>query len=163
MLTNVLNYVPYCCAFLQQFRDIVMSYNLFCTIRRHHGRDIDGACGQLALRTEAEESAAKKQSGCSGDIEDLGAANRSTNSSSQKRANGSKKQRKDTDASQSAAAAAAAASVTSSNSTSTRDGKADARSALAVKLLLVGAAAAAVLVVAGLRLRLRGDAAIRRR
>eukprot|EP00953_Heterococcus_sp_UTEX-ZZ885_P029085 15470-Heterococcus_DN1.PRE.4 len=158
--------MPCCCAFLQQFRDIVMSYNLFCTIRRHHGRDIDGACGQLALRTEAEESAAKNQSGCSGDIEDLGAANRTASSSSQKRANSSKKGRKDTDASQpaaAAAAAAAAASVTSSNSTSTRDGKADDRSALAVRLLLVGAAAAAVLVVAGLRLKLRGDAAIRRR
>jgi cobalamin biosynthesis Mg chelatase CobN len=136
-----------------------MSYNLFCTIRRHHGRDIDGACGQLALRTEAEESAAKKQSGCSGDIEDLGAANRTASSSNQKRANGSKKGHKKTDASQ----APATVSVTSSNSSSSRDSKANDASSLAVKLLLVGAAAAAVLVVTGLRLRLRGDVAIRRR
>jgi hypothetical protein len=148
-----------------KFRDIVMSYNLFCTIRRHHGRDIDGACGQLALRTEAEESAAKKQqTGCSGDIEDLGAANRtsnSTSSSSQKRANGSRKGLKGTDASQ--AAAAAASSTSNGNSSSGSSSKASDGTSLATKLLLAGAVAAAVLVVAGLRLRLRGDVAIRRR
>eukprot|EP00611_Tribonema_gayanum_P018842 TRINITY_DN3209_c0_g1_i1.p2 TRINITY_DN3209_c0_g1~~TRINITY_DN3209_c0_g1_i1.p2 ORF type:complete len:263 (-),score=110.37 TRINITY_DN3209_c0_g1_i1:64-852(-) len=61
------------------FKDIVMTYGLFVTVRRHHGRDIDGACGQLVLKTEAERAAGlastSAQQGCGGtDIEDIGRA-----------------------------------------------------------------------------------------
>ena len=37
---------------LQQFKDIIMENEIFCTIRKSttSGRDVDGACGQLALK-----------------------------------------------------------------------------------------------------------------
>jgi len=37
---------------LEKFKQAVMSYGLFCTVRKSttSGQDIDGACGQLALR-----------------------------------------------------------------------------------------------------------------
>ncbi|CAM9147166.1 unnamed protein product [Ectocarpus fasciculatus] len=65
---------------LQKFRAIVHEHGLLVTIRRHHGRDIDGACGQLAVKVVA--AGAKSGDGCNsggggvggnsgGDIEDL--------------------------------------------------------------------------------------------
>ncbi|CAM9704261.1 unnamed protein product [Ectocarpus sp. 4 AP-2014] len=62
---------------LQKFRAIVHEHGLLVTIRRHHGRDIDGACGQLAVKVVT--AGAKSGDGCSsggggnsgGDIEDL--------------------------------------------------------------------------------------------
>jgi len=50
-----------------KFRDIVHSYGLLTTIRQHHGRDIDGACGQLALKSCNDSSNEAKLN----DIEDL--------------------------------------------------------------------------------------------
>ncbi|CAM9801158.1 unnamed protein product [Chrysoparadoxa australica] len=50
---------------VQNFRAILASYGLFVTVRNHHGRDIDGACGQLALQS-------KNEAGAVTDIEDLG-------------------------------------------------------------------------------------------
>ncbi|KAE9357843.1 hypothetical protein PR003_g1582 [Phytophthora rubi] len=41
-------------------------YNLKATIRENHGTDIDGACGQLALKNKPDGNAAQR------DIEDLG-------------------------------------------------------------------------------------------
>ncbi|POM65425.1 23S rRNA methyltransferase [Phytophthora palmivora] len=41
-------------------------YNLKATIRENHGTDIDGACGQLALKSKPDGSASQR------DIEDLG-------------------------------------------------------------------------------------------
>ncbi|CBJ29779.1 conserved unknown protein [Ectocarpus siliculosus] len=73
---------------LQKFRAIVHEHGLLVTIRRHHGRDIDGACGQLAVKVVT--AGAKSGDGCSsgggggnsgGDIEDLVAG-------ASKRANG---------------------------------------------------------------------------
>lgn len=43
-------------------------YNLKATIRENHGTDIDGACGQLALKNKTEAAAAPQHR----DIEDLG-------------------------------------------------------------------------------------------
>ncbi|ETO12219.1 hypothetical protein RFI_25154, partial [Reticulomyxa filosa] len=42
---------------LDKFRDIVMSYDLFVTVRKSttSGQDIDGACGQLALKGSAKK------------------------------------------------------------------------------------------------------------
>lgn len=44
-------------------------YNLKATIRENHGTDIDGACGQLALKNKTEAAGAPPQNR---DIEDLG-------------------------------------------------------------------------------------------
>ncbi|CAM9237946.1 unnamed protein product, partial [Pylaiella littoralis] len=65
---------------LQKFRAIVHEHGLLVTIRRHHGRDIDGACGQLAVKVVASAARSGTGGGCSsgsgsgsrgGDIEDL--------------------------------------------------------------------------------------------
>lgn len=50
------------------FQILVSEYKILCTIRRHHGRDIGGACGQLALK-HVENSA--KGAPALNDIEDL--------------------------------------------------------------------------------------------
>lgn len=52
---------------LQTFKNIIVSYGIFCTIRKSttSGQDIDGACGQLALKGTCAQN--NKQS----DIEDL--------------------------------------------------------------------------------------------
>lgn len=47
-------------------------YNLKVTIRENHGTDIDGACGQLALKSKNEAAAAAQK-----DIEDFGKLARS--------------------------------------------------------------------------------------
>ncbi|CAN0386454.1 unnamed protein product, partial [Laminaria digitata] len=70
---------------LQTFKAIVHEHGLLVTIRRHHGRDIDGACGQLAVKVVAGAAGANGggDDGCGGkekrggggggggDIEDL--------------------------------------------------------------------------------------------
>ena len=50
---------------LTEFRNIVISYGVFCTIRRTMGADIDSACGQL-ITLEKKETA-----GVVPDIEDV--------------------------------------------------------------------------------------------
>lgn len=58
---------------LQEFRRIVASYDVFCTIRRTMGADIDSACGQLVQSVKEK----KEQDGVGGvvvDIEDVVAA-----------------------------------------------------------------------------------------
>ena len=52
---------------LQLFRSIIADYGFMCTVRRPHGRDIDGACGQLAVSVKNQG----KGAGESADIEDL--------------------------------------------------------------------------------------------
>ena len=44
---------------IQNFFDIVTSdeYGVYCRVRQEMGQDIDGACGQLALKSHAEKSA----------------------------------------------------------------------------------------------------------
>ncbi|CAM9674735.1 unnamed protein product, partial [Discosporangium mesarthrocarpum] len=63
---------------LQSFRNVVAGFGLLVTIRRHHGRDIDGACGQLALKTTQDcvgggsgRSTGSKGGSPVGDIEDV--------------------------------------------------------------------------------------------
>lgn len=41
---------------LQLFQKIVSSYGVFCTIRRTMGADIAGACGQLVIEKENEQT-----------------------------------------------------------------------------------------------------------
>merc|ERR550525_2131960 len=49
---------------LEAFKSIVIEHGIFCTIRKSttSGRDVDGACGQLALKGDGTEGT---------DIEDL--------------------------------------------------------------------------------------------
>jgi sorting nexin-8 len=54
---------------LQEFRNIVASYNVFCTIRRTMGADIDSACGQLVQSVKASEE--KQEPTSVVDIEDV--------------------------------------------------------------------------------------------
>jgi hypothetical protein len=51
-------------------------YNIKATVRENHGSDIDGACGQLALKNKAANTANQK------DIEDLGSGSCSSTMSS---------------------------------------------------------------------------------
>eukprot|EP00903_Cladosiphon_okamuranus_P010766 g10172.t1 len=73
---------------LQKFKAIVYEHGLLVTIRRHHGRDIDGACGQLAVKVVRGGDGCRGGGGASSgeDIEDLVASGSSrTNGGSRDR------------------------------------------------------------------------------
>lgn len=57
---------------IREFHSILRDpYNLKATIRENHGTDIDGACGQLALKNKSDAAPQQK------DIEDIGSKTRS--------------------------------------------------------------------------------------
>lgn len=57
---------------MQEFRRIVASYRVFCTIRRTMGADIDSACGQLVQQVAAEQDQQKEDAAVGVvDIEDV--------------------------------------------------------------------------------------------
>lgn len=56
---------------IREFHSVLREpYNLKVTIRENHGTDIDGACGQLALKNKGENGGEQK------DIEDIGSKTR---------------------------------------------------------------------------------------
>ncbi|CAN0029361.1 unnamed protein product, partial [Heterosigma akashiwo] len=50
----------------EEFRATVASYGLLTTVRVHHGRDIAGACGQLALQRSQDGGGGKVDGGGGG-------------------------------------------------------------------------------------------------
>jgi sorting nexin-8 len=64
---------------MKEFQRIVMSYGAFCTIRRTMGADIAGACGQLVVSKEKENTVRL------GDIEDGPFHEQSNNRSTQEK------------------------------------------------------------------------------
>jgi len=53
------------------YRVLIDEYKIFTTVRQHHGRDIDGACGQLALKVGQQRGGDSCRDGQIGDIEDM--------------------------------------------------------------------------------------------
>lgn len=59
---------------IRMFQSVLrQEYNLKATVRENHGMDIEGACGQLALKTTSQQITSGKK-GIAHDIEDLGFA-----------------------------------------------------------------------------------------
>ena len=55
--TNLFDYKEPLEKDIQIFKNILIKeYNVFCTVRKHMGRDIDSACGQLALKSSKKSN-----------------------------------------------------------------------------------------------------------
>ncbi|EEC42868.1 predicted protein [Phaeodactylum tricornutum CCAP 1055/1] len=54
---------------MEEFREIVVSYGSFCTIRKTMGADIDSACGQLITLRENKQS--QNEHNAKGDVKDI--------------------------------------------------------------------------------------------
>lgn len=55
---------------VESFRSIVASYGHLTTVRQHHGRDIDGACGQLALKAGEKPGPVDIEDLCKPDVKE---------------------------------------------------------------------------------------------
>ena len=86
------DFIPPSPADIENFFDIVTAdeYGVFCRIRQEMGQDIDGACGQLALKSKAEK-AQELEMEMEGaqetkvDIEELGSATQPSSGSGKKK------------------------------------------------------------------------------
>lgn len=134
---------------IREFHSVLREpYNLKATIRENHGTDIDGACGQLALKNKGENGGGGEQK----DIEDIGIKTRA----SKKKVVSPKKKQSVTVAEDETTAAAASASPAVAKSVLDTVNEFVDRHQQAVGLALLGASA--VVLAIGFARRARAHA-----